>query len=277
VSKKTKKRSKQAEPSAAGERSERMKSKVYEEELEKLHGELVKLQLWTQRKGAKICVVFEGRDGAGKGGTIKAITERVSPRVFRVVALPAPTEREKSQMYMQRYVRHLPAGGEITIFDRSWYNRAGVERVMGFCTDEESEGFLTAVPLLERAIVDSGIILLKYWLEVSADEQTRRLQDRIDDPRKVWKLSPMDLASYGRWNDYTKARDAMFTASDTAWAPWCVVPSDDKRRARLAVIRHLLDSVPYTRTKLSKVELPKRKIDREYERPRRFPKMLLSE
>ena len=269
-----KKRRKPAERS--GERSERMKSKEYEGELEKLHGELVRLQLWTQKTGAKVCIVFEGRDGAGKGGTIKAITERVSPRVFRVVALPAPSEREKSQMYIQRYVPHLPAAGEIVIFDRSWYNRAGVERVMGFCTDKETESFLTAAPLVERAMVDSGIILLKYWLEVSADEQTRRLQDRIDDPRTVWKLSPMDVASYTRWNDYTEARDAMFSATNTAWAPWLVVPSDDKRRARLAVIRHLLDSVPYKRTKLAKVELPKRKIDRDYERPRNFPKELVS-
>ena len=256
------------------ERSERMKAKEYEQDLQKLHGELVKLQLWTQHNGAKVCVVFEGRDGAGKGGTIKAITERVSPRVFRVVALPAPTEREKTQMYMQRFVRHLPSGGEIAIFDRSWYNRAGVERVMGFCTPQETEGFLAAVPLVERAIVDSGVILLKYWLEVSAEEQTRRLQDRIDDPRKLWKLSPMDVASYTRWNDYTKARDAMFSATNTAWAPWVVVPSDDKRRARLAVIRHLLDSVPYKRTKLPRVELPKRKIDRNYQRPRNFPEEL---
>jgi polyphosphate kinase 2 len=256
------------------EASERLKSKEYESELEKLHGELVALQLWTQKKGAKVCILFEGRDGAGKGGTIKAITERVSPRVFRVVALPAPTDREKSQMYIQRYISHLPAGGEIVIFDRSWYNRAGVERVMGFCSKEQTERFLTAVPQVEKAIVDSGVVLLKFWLEVSSEEQTRRLQGRIDDPRKVWKLSPMDIASYTRWNDYTEARDAMFAATDTAWAPWHVVPSDDKKRARLAVIRHLLASVPYQRVKLDKVELPKRKIDKDYVRPDRFPKEL---
>jgi polyphosphate kinase 2 len=248
-----------------------MKSKEYERELEKLHGELVALQLWTQRKGAKVCIVFEGRDGAGKGGAIKAITERVSPRVFRVTALPAPTDREKTQMYMQRYVPHLPSGGEIAIFDRSWYNRAGVERVMGFCTEDETEHFLKETPLMERAIVDSGVFLLKYWLEVSAEEQTRRLQDRIDDPRKVWKLSPLDLEGYAKWDDYTKARDAMFEATSTAWAPWFVVPSDDKRRARVAIIRHLLDAIPYQRTKRDRIELPKRKIDPDYTRPRKFP------
>jgi polyphosphate kinase 2 len=255
--------------------SERMKRKQYEKELAKLHGELVQLQLWVQKAGAKVCLVFEGRDGAGKGGTIKAITERVSPRVFRVVALPAPTEREKSQMYLQRYVPHLPAAGEVVIFDRSWYNRAGVERVMGFCTEQQTERFLAITPLVEKAMVESGIVLLKYWLEVSPEEQTRRLKDRVDDPRKLWKLSPMDLASYTRWDDYTAARDAMFGATDTAWAPWWVVPSDDKKRARLAVIRHLLARVEHKRVKLDKVELPKRKIDREYERPQHFPRELV--
>jgi polyphosphate kinase 2 len=203
-----------------------MKRKEYEEELEKLHGELVKLQLWAVHKGLKVCIVFEGRDGAGKGGTIKAITERVSPRVFRVVALPAPTDREKSQMYIQRYLPHLPAAGEVVIFDRSWYNRAGVERVMGFCTEDQAQMFLKVVPKVEKAMIESGIILLKYWLEVSHEEQTRRLEGRIDDGRKVWKLSGMDVKSYGRWNDYTHARDAMFEATDTEDAPWHVVRSD---------------------------------------------------
>ena len=212
--------------------SQRMKRKEYEKELERLHGELVKLQEWVKHEGLKVCVVFEGRDGAGKGGTIKAITERVSPRVFRVVALPAPTEREKSQMYVQRYLPHLPAAGEIVIFDRSWYNRAGVERVMGFCTEKRCASFLKVVPLVEKAMVDSGIILIKYWLEVSMEEQTRRLESRIDDPRKIWKLSPMDLKSYSRWYDYSRARDEMFEATDTDFAPWFVARSDDKRRAR---------------------------------------------
>src|SRR5262245_18162571 len=199
--------------------TEKLKRKAYDTELERLHGELVKLQEWVRYKGLKVCVVFEGRDGAGKGGTIKAITERVSPRVFRVIALPAPTEREKSQMYIQRYLPYLPAAGEIMIFDRSWYNRAGVERVMGFCTEQQARFFLKAVPAVEKAIVDSGVILLKYWLEVSPEEQTRRLEARIDDGRKIWKLSPMDLKSYSRWYDYSRARDEMFQATDTAWAP----------------------------------------------------------
>jgi polyphosphate kinase 2 len=236
----------------------KVKRKEYEKELERLHGELVKLQEWTLHTGAKICVIFEGRDGAGKGGTIKAITERVSPRVFRVVALPAPTEREKSQMYVQRYLPHLPAAGEIVIFDRSWYNRAGVERVMGFCTEEQARKFLQAVPLVERAIVDSGINLLKYWLEVNPKEQTRRLESRIDDPRKLWKLSPMDLKSYSRWYDYSRARDEMFAASDTGFAPWYVVRSDDKKRARLNLITHLLSRIPYEAPKRQKIKLPDR-------------------
>jgi polyphosphate kinase 2 len=236
--------------------------KAYEKELARLHEELVKLQEWVKQAGLKVCVVFEGRDGAGKGGVIKAITERVSPRVFRVVALPAPSEREKTQMYAQRYMTHFPAAGEVVIFDRSWYNRAGVERVMGFCTDEQARHFLKGVPLVERAMTAAGIVLLKYWFEVSAEEQTRRLQDRIDDGRKLWKLSPMDLASYGKWDDYTRARDEMFAATDTEHAPWFVVRSDDKRRARLNCIRHLLASVPYrdVTRKMRKVELPKRKL-----------------
>jgi polyphosphate kinase len=249
------------------QRAAKLGRKEYERALARLHAQLVQVQHWVQRTGAKICIVFEGRDGAGKGGTIKAITERVSPRVFRVVALPAPTEREKSQMYAQRYIRHLPAAGEIVIFDRSWYNRAGVERVMGFCTEAEAQEFLEAVPLVERAVVESGVLLLKYWLEVSPEEQTRRLQDRIDDPRKIWKLSPMDLKSYGRWYDYSRARDEMFAATDLEFAPWYVARADDKRRARLSIIAHLLRKIPYQRTKPEKIELPKRQKPRGYREP----------
>ena len=238
----------------------KMKQKEYLRELRRLHGELVAMQEWVKASGAKVCIVFEGRDTAGKGGTIKAITERVSPRVFRVVALPAPTEREKSQMYVQRYITHFPAGGEVVIFDRSWYNRAGVERVMGFCTEEQSKRFLEQVPAVEKAMVDSGIHLVKYWLEVSPDEQTRRLESRIDDPRKIWKLSDMDLASYERWDEYSRARDDMFAATDTAWAPWFVAHSDDKKRARLNVIAHLLERVPYDAPHRKRVELPKRTV-----------------
>ena len=239
-----------------------MKRKAYEAELKKLHVELVKLQEWVRHEGRKVCIVFEGRDGAGKGGTIKAITDRVSPRTFRVVALPAPTEREKSQLYIQRYVPHFPAAGEVVIFDRSYYNRAGVERVMGFCTEEQARKFLDAVPAVEKAMIESGIILLKYWLEVSPEEQTRRLEARVDDGRKIWKLSKMDLKSYTRWDDYTKARDEMFRASDTAWAPWYVARSDDKRRARLNVIQHILSKVPYEEVPRERVKLPKRNIDK---------------
>jgi polyphosphate kinase 2 len=244
------------------QRADTLSGKEYARELKKLHSELVKLQEWVKAKGLKVCIIFEGRDGAGKGGTIKAITERVSPRVFRVIALPAPTEREKSQMYVQRYLPHLPAAGEIVIFDRSWYNRAGVERVMGFCSDEQAQTFLKAVPLVEKAIVDSGVVLLKYWLEVSPEEQTRRLESRIDDGRKIWKLSPMDLKSYDRWDDYTRARDEMFAASDTAWAPWYVARSEDKRKVRLNVISHLLGKVPYKQVPRDKIKLPKRKVGR---------------
>jgi polyphosphate kinase 2 len=247
--------------------AKKLKGKEYEGELRKLHEELVTLQEWVKHKGLKICVVFEGRDGAGKGGVIKAITERVSPRVFRVIALPAPTEREKSQMYVQRYLPHLPAAGEVVIFDRSWYNRAGVERVMGFCTEEQARRFLQAVPLVEKAIVESGIILIKYWLEVSPEEQTRRLEDRIEDGRKIWKLSPMDLKSYSRWFDYSRARDEMFAATDTAWAPWYVVHSDDKRRARLNLISHLLSQIPYQEAPREKVKLPKRQKPDDYHEP----------
>jgi polyphosphate kinase len=246
---------------------EKLNNKAYERELERLHAELVKLQLWTVHKGLKVCVVFEGRDGAGKGGVIKAITERVSPRVFRVVALPAPTDREKSQMYMQRYMRHFPAGGEIVLFDRSWYNRAGVERVMEFCSMDGVKRFLEIAPEMEKAIVESGIILIKYWLEVSEEEQTRRLEARINDPRKVWKLSPMDLKSYSRWYDYSRARDDMFKATDTPWAPWHVVRSDDKKRARLNVISHLLSQISYEELERQRPELPKRQKPHGYEEP----------
>jgi polyphosphate kinase len=242
----------------------KLKRKEYERELARLHVEFVRLQQWVVNQGLKICIVFEGRDGAGKGGTIKAITERVSPRTFRVVALPAPTEREKTQMYAQRYMSHFPAAGEVVIFDRSWYNRAGVERVMGFCTKAEAKRFLEIVPFFEKTVVESGIVLLKYWLEVSPDEQTRRLEARIDDGRKIWKLSDMDLKSYSRWDDYSRARDEMFQASDTAWAPWYVVRSDDKRRARLNVITHLLGKVPYKDVPRARVELPKRRDRGDY-------------
>ena len=245
-----------------------LKRKDYDKELARLHVELVKLQRWAIDKGAKVCIIFEGRDGAGKGGTIKAITERVSPRVFRVIALPAPTEREKSQMYVQRYLPHLPAAGEIVIFDRSWYNRAGVERVMGFCTDEQAKKFLKAVPLVEQAIVDSGVILLKYWLEVTPEEQTRRLKARIDDGRKTWKLTGMDLKSYSRWFDYSHARDEMFAATDTGFAPWYVARSDDKKRARLNIISHLLSRIPYEDLPRAKVKLPKRQKPHGYREPK---------
>jgi len=246
---------------------EKLKRKDYDEELARLHTELVKLQEWVVHKGLKVCVVFEGRDGAGKGGTIKAITERVSPRVFRVVALPAPSDREKSQMYVQRYIRHFPAAGEIVIFDRSWYNRAGVERVMGFCDEAQARKFLQAAPLVEKAMVESGIILLKYWLEVSAEEQTRRLEERINDGRKIWKLSPMDLKSYSRWFDYSRARDEMFAATDTDFAPWYVADSNDKRRARLNIIAHLLGKIPYKQAPREKVKLPKRQKAGGYKEP----------
>jgi polyphosphate kinase 2 len=244
------------EPSSKG----KLKRKEYERELKRLHVELVKLQEWVRHEGKKICILFEGRDGAGKGGAIKAITARVSPRIFRVIALPAPTEREKSQMYIQRYLPHLPSGGEIVIFDRSWYNRAGVERVMEFCSEKQVQRFLRVVPEVEKAIIESGVILIKYWLEVSPDEQTRRLEARIDDGRKIWKLSKMDLKSYTRWDEYSRARDEMFSATDTSWAPWYVARSDDKRKARLNIIEHLLSRIPYKEIKREKVKLPKRHV-----------------
>jgi polyphosphate kinase 2 len=262
-------------PKSKPDESPKLKNKVYLEQLRDLHVELVKLQEWVKAKGAKICIIFEGRDGAGKGGTIKALTERVSPRVFRVVALPAPTDREKSQMYVQRYLPHLPAAGEVVIFDRSWYNRAGVERVMGFCTKEQVDGFLKTAPNVERAIVESGVILLKYWLEVSPQEQTRRLEARIKDGRKIWKLTPMDLKSYSRWYDYSRARDDMFMTTDTEHAPWLVANSNDKRRARLNIISDLLSRIPYEEVAREKVILPKRQKPGGYREPdyplRRIP------
>jgi polyphosphate kinase 2 len=236
----------------------KMKRKEYEHQMRQLHGELVAMQEWVKATGAKICVVFEGRDTAGKGGTIKRITERVSPRVFRVIALSAPTERERSQMYIQRYVPHFPAAGEVVIFDRSWYNRAGVEPVMGFCGPEDTERFLELVPSFEKAMIDSGMLLLKYWLEVSQEEQTRRLESRIHDPRKVWKLSDLDLKSYSRWYDYSRARDAMFGATDTEWAPWHIAHTNDKKRGRLNIISHLLSQVPYKPFVTHDVTLPTR-------------------
>jgi len=252
---------------SAGEQGMKLKTKQYEKELAKMHVELVKLQEWVKFKGLKVCVVFEGRDGAGKGGVIKAITERVSPRVFRVAALPSPTEREKTQMYAQRYMQHFPAAGEVVIFDRSWYNRAGVERVMGFCTEAQAKRFLQVAPLFEKMMVESGIILLKYWLEVSEEEQTRRLESRIDDGRKIWKLSPMDLKSYSRWYEYSRARDEMFAATDTPWAPWFVTVSNDKKKARLNIISHLLSKVPYEEAPRDKVKLPKRQKPGDYREP----------
>ena len=251
----------------ATQANERLSGKKYDKQMRKLHVELVKLQEWVKHKGLKVCIVFEGRDGAGKGGVIKAITERVSPRVFRVVALPTPTERQKSQMYLQRYMEHFPAAGEIVIWDRSWYNRAGVERVMGFCPEERVKRFLELAPSIEKLMIESGIILLKYWLEVSQDEQTRRIAGRIDDGRKIWKLSPMDVESYSRWYDYSRARDEMFKATDTSWAPWHVVNSNDKKRARLNLITHLLGQIEYKKVKREKVELPKRQKPHGYKDP----------
>jgi polyphosphate kinase 2 len=242
----------------------KMKEKEFQKALRPLHAELVAMQDWVKSSGAKVIVVFEGRDTAGKGGVIKAITERVSPRVFRVVALSAPTDREKSQMYIQRYVEHFPAAGEVVIFDRSWYNRAGVERVMGFCTPEQTERFLELAPFIERTIVDSGIILIKYWLEVSPEEQTRRLEGRINDPRKTWKLTDMDIKSYSKWLDYSRARDAMLQRTTSEWAPWHVAHTNDKKRGRLNIITHLLSQVPYERPVERTVKLPKRKVTGAY-------------
>ena len=257
----------ESKAAAAKQDTGRMKRSEYEDQLERLHVELVKLQQWVVAKGLRVCIVFEGRDTAGKGGTIKAITERVSSRVFRVIALPAPSDRERSQMYIQRYVRYLPAAGEIVIFDRSWYNRAGVERVMGFTPEDKVRTFLQIVPLMEKTIVKSGVILLKYWLEVSEEEQERRLKERANDGRKTWKLSPMDLKSYSRWYDYSRARDDMFAATDTPHAPWYVARTDDKRRGRLNIIRHLLEHVPYEELPREKVKFPKRQKRGDYTPP----------
>ncbi len=247
----------------------KLKRKEFEGAIEKLQVELVKLQEWVKHANLKIVVIFEGRDAAGKGGVIKRITERVSPRVFRVVALPAPTEREKTQMYVQRYIRHLPAAGEVVLFDRSWYNRAGVERVMGFCTENGVKKFLQLCPEWERAVVDSGITLIKYWFEVSQEEQRRRFVARINDGRKIWKLSPMDLESHRRWYDYSRARDDMLAATDTAFAPWYIVNADDKRRARLNCVSHLLSLIPYREIKRQAVRLPNRQKPGGYAEPRK--------
>ena len=244
--------------------TERMKRKKFEKELTRLQGQLCVLQDWVKEKGLRVIVVFEGRDAAGKGGTIKAIMERTSPRVFRLVALPAPSDREKTQLYVQRYMQHFPAAGEIVIFDRSWYNRAGVEHVMGFCTDEQYERFLKVTPGFERQMVDNRIILIKLWLEVGNKEQERRFKARINDPLRQWKLSPMDLPSRAKWYEYSRARDAMFKATDTRDAPWYVVRSDDKRRARLNCIAHLLKSIPHKRIKRPKVKLPNRSHKHAY-------------
>ena len=243
----------------------KLSRKAYEKELAKLHAELVKLQLYVKEKGLKIIVVFEGRDAAGKGGVIKRITERVSPRVFRVEALPAPTDREKTQMYVQRYISRFPAAGEIVLFDRSWYNRAGVERVMNFCTKDEYEDFLEKAPIFERWMVESGIQLIKYWFDISKEEQERRFLARIEDPRKVWKLSPMDVESFKRWYDYSRARDDMLATTHTGWAPWYIVRADNKRRARLNCITHLLSLIPYKKLSRKKVDLGKRSDKGKYD------------
>ena len=243
----------------------KLSRKKYEKELERLQAELCTLQAWVKAKGLRAIVVFAGRDGAGKGGAIRAITERVSPRVFRVVALPAPSDREKSQMYMQRYMQHFPAAGEVVIFDRSWYNRTGVERVMGFCTDEQYQRFLERCPDVEKYIVEGGIILIKYWLEVSNEEQERSFLARISDPLRQWKLSPMDLPSRSRWYDYSRARDAMLEATDTDYAPWHIVQSDDKKRARLNCIAHLLSQIPYEKLPQEDVQLPDRSTKDAYD------------
>ena len=250
---------------AKTEGDETLGRKAYEKQLRKLQEELCHLQTWIKEKNERVIIILEGRDAAGKGGTIKAITERVSPRVFRVVALPAPSDREKSQMYLQRYVEHFPAGGEIVIFDRSWYNRAGVEYVMGFCTPEQHKRFLELTPTLEKFIVDGGIRLLKIWLEVGQEEQERRFHARIDDPVRQWKLSPMDVESFKRWYDFSKARDLMLDHTDSVHAPWYVVDSNDKKRARLNVISHILSQIPYKRIEHDKVKLPERSTKKKYD------------
>ena len=247
------------------EKKDKLSRKKYEKELRRLHGELVKLQLWVKATGHKVIVLFEGRDAAGKGGVIRAITERVSPRVFKVVALPAPSDREKTQMYLQRYISNFPAGGEIILFDRSWYNRAGVERVMEFCTETEYMRFIQSVPGFEQAISEGGIQLIKYWFDVSMEEQERRFKGRINDPRKIWKLSPMDVESYNRWYEYSRARDTMLLASDLDSSPWYIVNSDDKRRARLNCISHLLSLIPYEEVPREEVKLGKRHAKDAYD------------
>jgi polyphosphate kinase len=252
-------------PSDTDATAPKMKRKHYEKELRKLQTELCRLQEWVKVKGLRVIVVFEGRDAAGKGGTIKAITERVSPRVFRLIALPAPSDREKTQMYLQRYMQHFPAAGEVVIFDRSWYNRAGVERVMGFCSEQQYQAFLENCPIVEKYIVDGGIILIKFWLEVGQEEQERRFAARIDDPLRQWKLSPMDIESYARWYAYSRARDKMLAATDTVHAPWYIVRSDDKKRARLNCIAHLLSRIPYKAVPREKVKLPKRSSKDKYD------------
>jgi polyphosphate kinase 2 len=257
--------SKKIEDRAKKDATKKLSTKEYEAELARLQGELVKLQYWVKEKGLRVIVVFEGRDAAGKGGVIKRLTERVSPRTFRVVALPAPSEREKTQLYMQRYLAHFPAAGEVVIFDRSWYNRAGVEHVMGFCTDEQYEDFLRDCPAFETYFTDRGIILIKYWFDVGMEEQARRFQGRIDDPRKVWKLSPMDVESYKRWYQYSTARDRMLDATDTEHAPWHIVRSDSKKRARLNCISHLLSRIPYDELPREKVVLGKRSMKGKYD------------
>ena len=265
---KSKKKSHRAATEVGALRPEKIDRQTYEKELARLHGELVKVQLWLKESGAKVIVVFEGRDAAGKGGVIKRITDRVSPRVFRIIALPAPSARERSQLYIQRYMEQFPAGGECVLFDRSWYNRAGVERVMGYCTENQAKRFLEQVPNFERAIVEGGVQLIKYWFEVSKEEQTRRFEGRINDPRKIWKLSPMDLESHRRWYDYSRARDEMFAATDTNWAPWYVVNANDKRRARLNCISHLLSLIPYKDTGWEKAKLPARQKRKGYIEPK---------
>jgi len=243
----------------------KLKTKKYVKELRKLQAELCRLQDWVKHKGLRVMILFEGRDGAGKGGTIRAITERVSPRVFRLVALPAPSDREKSQMYLQRYMAHFPAAGEVVIFDRSWYNRAGVEYVMGFCTKEQHRRFLELAPEFENYVVEAGIILIKFWLEVSDEEQKRRFEARITDPLRQWKLSPMDLPSRTKWFEYSRARDRMLEATDTKHAPWYIVRSDDKKRARLNCITHLLNLIPYKKVSHEKIELPERSMKGAYD------------
>ena len=262
--KRKKEKSKEQSGEGSGSRS-KLKRKDYENELEGLQIELVKLQAWAKHTGARIVVVFEGRDAAGKGGIIKRITERVSPRVFRVVALPVPSDREKSQLYAQRFIAHMPAAGEIVLFDRSWYNRAGVEKVLGFCSTQQYEKFLRTCDRFERSLVDDGIILIKYWISVSAKEQERRFRARIEDPLRQWKLSPTDLESVRQWFKYSIARDTMFTATDTEFAPWYIVRSDDKRRARLNCIRHLLSCVPYEDVPHEKIRIPERDTTHEYD------------